>query len=509
MQLNTSHPLHANLKFLFGVDETNALVDLVTPSRTITRHESSVIGSGAYGRHFGARRSGGTTAYGADISPAFQPANNTGTLLIVTNGIAYAGASINAALISSINNSERLLPRIGYATTGTGMVVNCRDTTSGSNTSSAPTTTPYVGATPRMWAVTRDGETAHTIYVNGVSEVTGGKLGSNGTSGLYSYIGGTPGFATMEADIVWIAWFDKVLTPTEIEDLYSSLGPDNQFALITSGGGGGTAPTGTVTISDVAPGTTSALVTYSYSAGDATGFEYRLGGGAATSIGASPATISGLTAGTPYSIEVRAINAAGAGSWSAAYGFSTAAAGDTTPPTLTGVVSFTDVTQTGYTMSWPAGLDNVAVTGYEYQIGGTAGAWTDAGADLSEPVSGRTPGATETVYVRAYDAAGLRSSPPIAGTVTLLSASTDGTITVGSALYPIKYTSESVLNESGLRATVLDATTLAEVLNMSGVVCSAGVITITDPALVIGNTYHLVVKTAAGWTGISDPVTAS
>lgn len=271
----------------------------------------------------------------------------------------------------------------------------------------------------------------------------------------------------------------------------------------------GLPPSGTVTIGTITPSSTSALVTYSYGAGDATGFEYRIGGGAASSIGASPATISGLTASTAYSIEVRAINATGAGSWSAPVGFSTASAGDTTPPTLTGVVSFSDITQTGYTMSWPAGSDDTGIAGYEYQIGGTAGAWTDAGADLSEPVSGRTPGATETVYVRAYDAAGLRSSPPITGTVTLLSASTDGTITVGSALYPIKYTSESVLNESGLRATVMDATTLAEVLNTSGVVCSAGVITITDPALVIGNTYHLVVKTAAGWIGISDPVTAS
>ena len=66
-----------------------------------------------------------------------------------------------------------------------------------------------------------------------------------------------------------------------------------------------------------------------------------------------------------------------------------------------------------------------------------------------------------------------------------------------------------MLNESGLRATVLDATTLAEVLNTSGVVCTNGVITITDAALVIGNTYHLAVKTANGWLGVSDGVTAS
>lgn len=273
--------------------------------------------------------------------------------------------------------------------------------------------------------------------------------------------------------------------------------------------GGGTPPSGTVTIGTITPSTTSASVPYSYSAADQTGFEYRLNGGTAASIGTSPATISGLTANTPYTVEVRAINTSGAGAWSAAANFTTSAASDTEAPSLTGSVTFASITQTTYTAQWPAGSDNVAVTGYEYQIGGTAGAWTDAGNNLSAAITGRTAGTTETVYVRAYDAAGLRSTPAISGEVTLLSASTDGTITVGSALYPIKYSSASVLNESGIRATVLDATTLAEVLNTSGVVCNAGVITITDAALVIGSTYHLAVKTASGWTGFSDAVTAS
>lgn len=185
---------------------------------------------------------------------------------------------------------------------------------------------------------------------------------------------------------------------------------------------GGTPPTGTVTIGTITPSTTSASVPYTYSAGDATGFQYRLDGGTATSLGASPATISGLTASTIYSIEVRATNADGEGAWSAAANFTTSAAPDTTVPTLTGVVTFTSVTQTSYTANWPAGLDNVAVTGYEYQIGSTAGAWTDAGNNLSAAITGRTAGATETVYVRNYDAAGLRSTPAISGEVTLLAA---------------------------------------------------------------------------------------
>lgn len=506
LSLNTSHPLYGNLKLLIGVDDDNVLKDLVTPARTITPRAQSSYGSGTYGRHF---RTGPSPSSSSGASLSFKPGSNYGTLLVVTNGVTSATAGEGCGFINAPAGSidETTIPQLGHYPTTGKIVLRALDTTSGVTRTSGPTTEAAVGSGARSWVGTASA-TSYAVYVDGQLDNSGSWTLTANTSGEFVNIGVIPGFSVLDSNIVWIAWFDKVLSAAEVESLHASLGAGNQFGLVGSGAPP-TPPSGTTTITDVSPGTTSALVTYNYSAGDATGFEYRLGGGTAASIGASPATVSGLTASTPYSIEVRAINAAGAGAWSAAYGFSTAAAGDTTPPTLTGVVSFSDVTQTSYTASWPAGSDNVAVTGYEYQIGGTAGAWTDAGADLSEPVTGRTPGATETVYVRAYDAAGLRSSPPIAGTVTLLSASTDGTITVGSALYPIKYSSESVLNESGLRATVLDATTLAEVLNTSGVVCSAGVITITDPALVIGNTYHLVVKTAAGWTGISDPVTAS
>lgn len=289
-----------------------------------------------------------------------------------------------------------------------------------------------------------------------------------------------------------------------------------------SGGGDTTAPTLT---SPTASATGATTASGSVSTNEANGTLYYLASAnasesvatvkagssqAVTATGVQNVTVTGLTASTSYYLHfVHTDAAANDSAVETSAQFTTSAAGDTTVPTLTGSVTFASITQTSYTAQWPAGSDNVAVTGYEYQIGGTAGAWTDAGNNLSAAIAGRTAGTTETVYVRAYDAAGLRSTPAISGEVTLLSASTDGTITVGSALYPIKYTSASVLNESGLRATVLDATTLAEVLNTSGVVCTNGVITITDAAIVIGNTYHLVVKTANGWTGCSDVVTAS
>lgn len=138
----------------------------------------------------------------------------------------------------------------------------------------------------------------------------------------------------------------------------------------------------------------------------------------------SAGVISGTptTAGTYTSLQVRATDAGSLTADSNAFTITVAAPGDAENPTLTGSVTFASITQTSYTANWPAGLDNVAVTGYEYQIGGTGGAWTNVGNNLSAAITGRTAGATETVYVRNYDAAGLRSTPAISGEVTLLAA---------------------------------------------------------------------------------------
>ena len=266
---------------------------------------------------------------------------------------------------------------------------------------------------------------------------------------------------------------------------------------------GATPPTGTVTIDTITPGTTSASVAYSYSAADQTGFQYRLNGGTATTLGASPATISGLTASASYSIEVRATNADGEGAWSTAANFTTSAAADTENPTLTGSVTFASITQTSYTASWPAGLDNVGVTGYEYQIGSTAGAWTDAGNNLSAAITGRTAGATETVYVRAYDAAGLRSTPAISGEVTLESIPASGI----NVTEPLKNNTGTVLaNLSGVGVAILSASdfTYGLTTNASGILA-----TISDAAIIPGTQYHVAIKLADGSVGITGPITAS
>jgi hypothetical protein len=108
-------------------------------------------------------------------------------------------------------------------------------------------------------------------------------------------------------------------------------------AFIAATPGGGSPPAGTVTISGVTPGVTTASVAYSYDDTDEDSFEYRIDGGSAAAIGASPATITGLTASTTYDIEVRAINADGESAWSTAFEFTTSAAN--APPSWSGTPS--------------------------------------------------------------------------------------------------------------------------------------------------------------------------
>lgn len=223
----------------------------------------------------------------------------------------------------------------------------------------------------------------------------------------------------------------------------------------------------------------------------------------------SAGVISGTptTAGTYASLQVRATDAGSLTADSNAFTITVAAPGDAENPTLTGSVTFASITQTSYTANWPAGLDNAAVTGYEYQIGGTGGAWTDAGDNLSAAITGRTAGTTETVYVRAYDAAGLRSTPAISGEVTLLAAVSGITVTE-----PLKNNTGTLLaSQSGVRVAVLQAAELVSVYETTGLTTNgAGILaTISDAAITAGQQYHVAIKLADGGVGITGPITAS
>lgn len=79
--------------------------------------------------------------------------------------------------------------------------------------------------------------------------------------------------------------------------------------------------------------------------------------------------------------------------------------GDTSPP-ATPVLSTSNVTLDGFTVSWPASIDNVGTTGYDVYLGATL-----AGTLTSSPAvfSGLDCGTNYTVGVVAFDAAGNRS----------------------------------------------------------------------------------------------------
>lgn len=95
---------------------------------------------------------------------------------------------------------------------------------------------------------------------------------------------------------------------------------------------------------------------------------------------------------------------------------------DSTAPTLTGSITAVLVSSTSYTITCPAASDAVGVTGYQYQL--NAEGWvTISGGARSVTVTGRTPGATDTVQMRAFDAA-TNSSDALSTSVTLDDGST-------------------------------------------------------------------------------------
>jgi chitodextrinase len=155
-----------------------------------------------------------------------------------------------------------------------------------------------------------------------------------------------------------------------------------------------------------------------------TGYEYRIDSGAAVDAGAGVAeSVTGLTAATFYTFHVRAYDAAGNRSgWSAAATATTSSSSDVTAPSTPTGLNATATGTTTVDLAWSASTDAVGVTGYEYRING--GSAVDAGAGLSESVTGLTAATSYTFEVRAYDAAGNRSGWSASDSATTTGAPT-------------------------------------------------------------------------------------
>lgn len=186
-----------------------------------------------------------------------------------------------------------------------------------------------------------------------------------------------------------------------------------------------TAPvmSGSITTSNI----TSTGFTISWSAATdnvgVTGYEYSLNSGSTFLDNATALTkaVTGLSASTAYPVQVRAYDAAGNKSNVITTTITTAAPpADTTAPILSGPITVASITSTGFTMSWNTATDNVAVTGYEYSInGGTT--YTSVGNVVTTAVTALAPDSTYQLAVRAYDAAGNKSTP-VTATATTSSA---------------------------------------------------------------------------------------
>lgn len=228
---------------------------------------------------------------------------------------------------------------------------------------------------------------------------------------------------------------------------------------------------------------------------------------AVDTIGTQNVSVTGLSASTGYRIHYLHRDAAGNDSTvvsSAA--FTTHGTSDTTPPTLIGSITISSLTTTSYTASWPAGSDNIGVAGYEYRLNG--GIWINNATSTSVNISGRTAGSSDIFELRAYDAAGNRSTPALSQSVHLLSGAA-GTVTVGSAAHPIRNSANVAVNESSVRVSVMRADTMQQVYYGAGHAITAGVLEIRHAAIITGAVYHVSAKTAAGWIGLSDEVTAT
>lgn len=247
LALNTSHPLYANLVSLIGIDDDNVVKDLKSTGRVCTKHASATIGTGTYGRHVRTTQVSGDSQ-GVALSPIIPfgtlTAQNSSVFIVVNDFISSSGHS-RAGLLGNVSR-DFCAPAVHVNTSG-----QVRQEIGGSNTSAFTTGNILTGA--HSIAATRTHQTSAKLSIDGNAEVVDyARLGNTDNANGFDQIGGFPtgNWGAVSADFVWVATFDKVLSEAEIADLHASIGANNAFGLVTSGGGGGTdatAPGATIT----------------------------------------------------------------------------------------------------------------------------------------------------------------------------------------------------------------------------------------------------------------------
>ena len=119
-------------------------------------------------------------------------------------------------------------------------------------------------------------------------------------------------------------------------------------------------------------------------------------------------------------------------------------AGDTKPPTTPTSLSPSNITETGFILSWTASTDNQSVVGYEVFLNGTSNGLVSSTMKM---ITGLAPGSVYSATVRARDAAGNWSPQSIALSVKTAAGSIGaGTGLSGSYFNTIDLTGWPVLN---------------------------------------------------------------
>lgn len=230
--LNTAHALYPNLVELIGVKD-GALVSHKT-ARTFTKHaEASYVTGGTYGEAF-RTVGGGFTVKGASYSPAVSidtTANPNATIVIVVNSISSTGGGGKYNMFGSTATAAGAF---ALGLTSAGVITALENWNTLRTTGTADLDTP---SAPHMLAAIKIGETAHKVYVDGSFNIDSAtRLAYNTVGGAFwDYIGGATGQGSCAEDVVWIAWFNKALSEAELDSLYSSLGANNAFGLVSAG----------------------------------------------------------------------------------------------------------------------------------------------------------------------------------------------------------------------------------------------------------------------------------
>ena len=496
---------YANLISAIGVDDDNVtLKDFADPTRTVTKNASASIVNGHYGYALRTVDTDEYTARGASLSKAISTSTTTGgyTQIVIFN--TYVRARNEGSWFNGNKEGYNFRGQYARATPQIWSGGNNLRFTSAKNIvnkqSFNAVSVDYTGNETKLY-VAASGEAFPA------PEFTGSAITSAFGPGTLTYIGGTSN-GSMNADWFLSLTFNVALTAAQIQEIYDSLTGSGACSIFESAPAGDP-PLGTVTISAVTPGETTASVTYSYNDTDQTGFEYRLDAGTASSLGASPATITGLTASTEYDLEVRAINASGAGTWSAVSTFTTdAAAPSNTAPTFDGpnIANQTGTESAALTPLDVSGLFSDAESALTFS---TVGTWP-AGVTVSSAgvISGTptTAGSYTGLQVRATDAGSLTAD---SNTFSFTIAAAVATVTVTE---PLKNNTGTLLaSQSGITAAVLQAADLVSVHEATGLTTNASglLAAISDAAITTGQQYHVAIKLADGSVGITGPITAS